>query len=554
MFDYVLPACARISKAMAAQFECYLPLIMEILLRGANQPTNFSMTDADADEVEGEVTIDEDTGNETTVVAIAAGMKKRVSMNTHAVQQKNQAARMLYDFAANMKGYLRNYLEACLQTLLTLSMDKHSSEIRSSSTLALAKIFEAYVDGVLQQHILPNQPAAQRQLLNDVMIACIGKLADCIRGESNATSRTCATEALRDILQACYLSGETTIECRHFNFLCLPDIQICSHVTSVVLQQCQETLTRRQAKVKDFERNEALDANEDRSVLDEALEDDDDLLTNLVDALGQLVKLQGEAYMPLCEQRIIPAFASFLTPEQPVKLQILAVCMLDDAIEFGGQAMMKYLPQIIPYFENNFFVEDKILRQCSVYGIAQITRVAPAVIVSYIPSILPKLFQLTQVSDANDDDNIGITENALFAIGSICTNPAYQHSITWGQHHLPNKEEAVGVWLRGLPLKSDEVEAKVAASQFCDLAEQEMAIFSKYFPEVIRVVAEVMLSQSANAQNKDDDASYSYAHPEVQHRMEAMLRGFAMNLPSEQVSAAFANLSAEQQRVIQSLQ
>ena len=54
-FDYILPACARISKAMGSQFEPLLPRVMELLLQGANQPTNFSMVDAEEDEVEGEV-------------------------------------------------------------------------------------------------------------------------------------------------------------------------------------------------------------------------------------------------------------------------------------------------------------------------------------------------------------------------------------------------------------------------------------------------------------------------------------------------------------------
>lgn len=42
---------------MGSHFQPLLPRVMELILNGANQTTNFSMVDADDDEVEGEVVI-----------------------------------------------------------------------------------------------------------------------------------------------------------------------------------------------------------------------------------------------------------------------------------------------------------------------------------------------------------------------------------------------------------------------------------------------------------------------------------------------------------------
>ena len=88
----MLPACSRISKILNDKFEPYLPIIMDIILTGANQKINFSMIDANDDDVEGEITIDEETGNQCTVVAFGAGNKKKVSINTIALQQKQQVS------------------------------------------------------------------------------------------------------------------------------------------------------------------------------------------------------------------------------------------------------------------------------------------------------------------------------------------------------------------------------------------------------------------------------------------------------------------------------
>lgn len=54
-FDYILPACARIAKALGRDFLPYLPIIYTPLLAGASQEVQFSMEDVDDDEAVGEV-------------------------------------------------------------------------------------------------------------------------------------------------------------------------------------------------------------------------------------------------------------------------------------------------------------------------------------------------------------------------------------------------------------------------------------------------------------------------------------------------------------------
>lgn len=92
IFDYILPACARICKTLGGSFEPFLPFVMAPLLAGANQDIQFSLEDADDDEVEGEVTHNEETGTQSAVIALGSGTKKRVTLNTHAVQQKSQVS------------------------------------------------------------------------------------------------------------------------------------------------------------------------------------------------------------------------------------------------------------------------------------------------------------------------------------------------------------------------------------------------------------------------------------------------------------------------------
>ena len=108
-FEYVLPACARISKALGSNFEPFLPFVMTPLFEAASQAIQFSMEDADEDDA-GEEVQDEETGLASMVINLGNGQKKKVTMNTHAVQKKAQATKLLYEFTANMKGSLKSYL------------------------------------------------------------------------------------------------------------------------------------------------------------------------------------------------------------------------------------------------------------------------------------------------------------------------------------------------------------------------------------------------------------------------------------------------------------
>ena len=146
-YDHILPACARISKSLGTKFEPFLPFVMTPIITGASQTIQFSMVDASEEEYDGTAEHDEDTGIDTAVINLGNGVLKRVTMNTHAVQQKAQAARLLFEFTSSMQGDLKTYLTPVLDLLLMLATDKNSGEIRSSANLGLAAIFEAVIDG-----------------------------------------------------------------------------------------------------------------------------------------------------------------------------------------------------------------------------------------------------------------------------------------------------------------------------------------------------------------------------------------------------------------------
>lgn len=555
-FDYILPACARISRALTSQFEPFLPALMEPLLAGAKQEIQFSMVDAEEDDIEGEVIQDEETGTESAVVSLGAGVRKRVTLNTHAVQQKNQAARVLYEFATALKGYLKSYILPALQILLTMVTDKHSSDIRSSATLAMAKMFDAFVHAI-QLGFIQNNPA-QNISLDAVLSGCLSKLLEAVREEADPTARACAAEALRDVLQACYLSGTEAEDGSRSNFLVKPDITTSEKLVKEVLTRCAESLLRRHNKNDAIQKNDGYD-DEDRAGVSEELAEEDDLLTTYADTFGQLLKIHGEPFMVEFDHFIAPAFSPHLRLDEPEPLQIVAVYLVDDVVEFGGSAAQKYIPMLIPTFMHNAKSENTLLRQSSVYGLAKALLTAPALLCPQLSAVIARLIEVLndcaepESGDEGDEgagegDLEGTFENAVFALGTIATGLGYRDTVVaMGPGSV---EHLMTTWLQRLPLKTDEAQAKLASKQLCDSIERNDPFIigqdGANLPEILRTLAETLQSTTAGA-----DATVM-AHPVTLGRIQNIVKTFRSS-GNPAVGRAVAELSPELQQVLNSV-
>jgi hypothetical protein len=66
-----------------------------------------------------------------------------------------------------------------------------------------------------------------------------------------------------------------------------------------------------------------------------------------------MLKIHGEAFMPEFDHFIAPAFSPYLSEHHPPALQVVAIFLVDDVVEFGGAGSHKYLPQLLPVFIRN---------------------------------------------------------------------------------------------------------------------------------------------------------------------------------------------------------
>lgn len=541
-FEYILPACAKMSKAVGAHFEPYLPFVMNCLMASINEPIQCIVEDADEDEAEGEVANeDEDTKLVSTVISFGAAGKKKVTLNVFAVTQKNEASRILYELASNMKGLMKAHIVPAIAATIPLVTCQQSGDVRASSALALAQLFVAYIDAVKKGFVAWDY---------NVLLQVVSKFLANLQEEINPSTRSCVAEALSDVLLACYESGVEGVDGKYSSQICQPDTATVTTLVTTLLAVSQKTLLRMQEKREAFSRDEGMD-QEDLEGLEKELEDDEDMMKNVVDSFGQLLKIFGEQFMQIFDAQIAPVFANYLAPSQPEGLQFMAVCLIDDVIEFGGASAHKYIPQCLQVFAANLRnSEHTVLKQPSAYGIAVASRVAPQVFAQSIEMMLQTILPIVSSPTAAarvDTDEEGTIENCLFTIGTICTNPVYR-SITMPAS-CPTMAQLAQLWLGGLPLIADGIEAKTTQHDLCAALEcNDQVILGANFsnlPVIIRVIADILVAHFVG-----DNQGGLTVHPATLPRLTAYVKGVLSN-PA--VAPVVSSLTATQQEVFQKI-
>jgi hypothetical protein len=397
--------------------------------------------------------------------------------------------------------------------------------------LGLAGLFEAATDAS-RRGLRPVDKTVE------LMRTMLMHLAVGLKGEIRPDSRACMAEGIRDILQACYQTGEEQPDGTRVDFAILPSFQES-------LQLCEQLLTFADASVKRLQ--SVMEALQESEVHDEedmemadATETEQDLGQMIADGIGHLIKLHKGAFVPVFAQHVAPFYSQFMNLETMEPLRILAVCIFDDVIEHGDEQGKQYVEPCMPVFMASVNSDDLTLRQSSVYGIAQVAKVAPDLFAQYLDQVVPMLLQIVALSDAKDDDNIGVTENALSALGSV----------------LVSFQNAAGVdlssiaqaWLQGLPVGADEQEARLCHRRLCDFVENNVTVVTgenwQNLPEILRIIGEILYKVRADP----EEAAVMVDEQTVQ-RLAAIVRGF----PADVLQSASVQLSQEQLQGLQSV-
>ena len=68
------------------------------------------------------------------------------------------------------------------------------------------------------------------------------------------------------------------------------------------------------------------------------LQEEQQLLTPLVDSIGYTLKFFGASFVPIFEKYVMPVLGPKMEDQSDVRATLLAVCLFDDVVEHCGPA------------------------------------------------------------------------------------------------------------------------------------------------------------------------------------------------------------------------
>jgi len=526
--DQVLSACARIATVMGEKFTPFLPEILPFLLDRINLVVDISYEESNEAGLQssrrGDAEMDNDGNNAMTILIPGKGFTK-VSIDMSKIEEKSQACRATYELAVALGSSFAPYTEVVTSALTQLISYSYSPDVRSTSCQALAAVFDSACKARVQQ---------VAQILPALSSAICKQIAQ--EGADDMEALYAICEALSDILCSAYeqLSSEDRSVLSDFKS------ENGTAIVKLLMGLISRCLERRRIVFETLEGvHGALAGEDEQNELKQQLEMEEEVLNPLINSVGYVLKFMKQDFLPVFEMYVAPILGTFLKGSSDTRAQFAAVALFDDCVEHCGETAAQRFGSVLaegvlvginPATNGG----DDDVQKASIYGIAQISRYCSAnTLADCAQIILHNLISLSKVPKHEDED-IHLIENAVSAVASlVLIGPA-----PFGHMKFLNRDDLIATFLKQLPLREDEDEAKICHAGFCDLVIQGEA---KDVSEIMRIIGEILV----HIENGEDLAT-----AETQLQMTKILFEMQQKVPSNTLQETFGSLSEEAQNLV----
>eukprot|EP01138_Halocafeteria_seosinensis_P011725 gb/GECG01011982.1/.p1 GENE.gb/GECG01011982.1/~~gb/GECG01011982.1/.p1 ORF type:complete len:1166 (+),score=197.18 gb/GECG01011982.1/:1-3498(+) len=543
-YGYSVETLTRIANVLKEDFAPYLDFILPSILRNAEREVDISAEDVDSAEPN-----TSDNNQDSVTVEIKGLGYKRISMQTSALEEKLRAISVLNEYADEMKHHFGPYAERVVNVAVPLMQYKWNAEVRSKSCYLFSKLFACLVSYERQNN--------QIQDSMKVLESGLFPLVKALQNEHNDESRAAEAEALADTLLACLIGGmdedETTSP---FKKESSPVIQIpvtaAPGLVSTLIEAAKGSIDRRWQAIEKLQSDEDAD-DEAYNAIDQSLEVEEELMRNVVDAIGYILKAHRDQALPVFEQHVVPLFSKLLSNDVPEPLRFNAICSFDDAIEWCGDSAHKFAPQILPTLVDGVTSDNELLRQACMYAVGQLAMIVPDSLIQHLDDLSKRVVSVITARHAREEDNNSATENAISTLLKLLVYvaPRAPDSSFLKSH----SQSYYKLWLKQLPLLEDEEEA-----QFCHgfLVERLLAgdttVLGEGFSNlgiVLSILAKI-LEKLAQPDDEDDiELLTEDRKSSLKQWLQAAMNNQLNVIPTNVLQEAWKSVSPEQQGYLQ---
>ena len=427
--QYLMHCWGRMCRVLGKDFLPFLPSVMPPLLELASAKADIQLLD-DEDQVE---QVQQEEGWELVPLK-----GKVIGIKTSALDDKHMAIELLVVYAQVLEGDFAPFVAEIMEKIALpgLAFFFHDP-VRVVSAKCVPQLLNSYKKAF-------GNPSQQLQALWNITIE---KLLEVLSAEP-------AIDTLAEMYQSFYESVEV------MGKGCLTRKHMETFIESAqsALDDYKDRVKARAEEAEDVNKDEGEEESEEMLF---AIEDDQTLLSDMNKAFHCIFKNHGIDFLPSW-RALAGTYEAFLKSLDPTQRQ-WGLCIMDDVLEFCGEKSWEFSSQIIQPLIDGCRDPAPANRQAAAYGVGVAAHKGGQNWSGFLAAAVQLLFQVTQIPNARDEDNVFATENACAAIAKI---------LHYNSSQVQNPDETIARWIETLPIVNDEEAAPYSYAYLAQLIDQ----------------------------------------------------------------------------------
>lgn len=455
--QYLLHCWGRMCRVLGYDFLPFLDTVMPPLLELAMAKADIQLLDDDEQ-------VEQMQSEEGWELVPLKG--KMIGIRTSTMDDKHMAIELLVVYAQVLEGAFAPYVATIMEkvALPGLAFFFHDP-VRYISAKLVPQLLSSYKKAY----------GPQSNELRGLWGPTVDKLLEVLTAEP-------AIDTLAEMYQCFYESVEVVGKA------CLTAEHLTRFIDSVhsAIEDYKDRVAQRE---EDREGATADDVEDEAEEIQLAIEDDQTLLSDMNKAFHSIFKNHGAAFLPAWE-RLMQTYEGFLASRDPTQRQ-WGLCIMDDVLEYCGPESTRYANYITQPLIDGCRDVSPAIRQAAAYGIGVAAHRGGAPWAQFLGGAIPFLFQVTQVADARNEDNVYATENACAAIAKI---------LHYNATTVSDAQTLITQWVETMPVTNDEEAAPYAYAYLTELINQRHPAVINQPGKIFVFVAQALEAEALQGQ------------------------------------------------------
>ena len=471
-FRHVMRGWTNMVKTLEEGFSPYMDGVMQYIFRVLREPSALELDDDEEQESEAE-----NADSHIIRLSYKGEGEKRIKLRTSLIEDKLLVLALLLLIIEKCGSQVVQYLEAIIEITTPLLTFFFTDEMKT----LCARI----AGSCIQSSSAFNKASgnAHTETITRFAVHLVQKLVDALKNEETTDVAIEFLAALDKILKN---SPENIL-----------DDEAIGSFKNVMRQVFAEGIKRRKELFASIEDQDEEDVDD---IMAEH-EDEECLLIEAVDVIGSLLKTQSK-FFPIFLQEFLPDFQNLLSDDMGDAEHKLALCVLDDFLEYKPETAKQLFNQIFAAMLKFSTAHSYEVMQAASYGLGLCVE-----LLASDSSLCPANTDLRALACSIASNLIGNfsrdhhwVEECYHAIANVasCAVKLHQNFIS----HLPGEveQELIQAILRVLPIRFDWGEACVVHAYVLLLVQHNAPAVRVHREKIIELLKGLIGTEAVDAQ------------------------------------------------------